>query len=90
MTIRSNAADSSIVVRSASTQLTSSGGHLVSGASLAEPVQLTHYDNWCRAAGLQPAERFASWNRAPYDRPGHYAVSIHRRPPRATRSGRRR
>ncbi len=66
------------------------GGHLVSGASLAEPVQLTHYDNWCRAAGLQPAERFASWNRAPYDRPGHYAVSIHRRPPPATRGRGRR
>ncbi len=66
------------------------GGHLVSGASLAEPVQLTHYDNWCRAAGLEPAERFASWNRAPYDRPGHYAVSIHRRPPAPIRAGRRR
>lgn len=66
------------------------GGHLVSGASLAEPVQLTHYDNWCRAAGLQAAERFASWNRTPYDRPGHYAVSIHRRPLPATRTGRRR
>lgn len=66
------------------------GGQLVSGASLAEPVQLTHYDNWCRAAGLEPVERFASWNRAPYDRPGHYAVSIHRRPPAPSRAGRRR
>jgi SAM-dependent methyltransferase len=56
------------------------GGYLVSGASLAEPVQLTHYDNWCRAAGLEPEERYASWTRVPYDRPGHYAVSIHRRP----------
>ena len=56
-----------------------SGGLLVCGGSIAEPDQLTHYDNWCRAAGLQFQERYASWNGVPYDRPGHYAVSIHRR-----------
>ena len=56
------------------------GGALVSGASLAEPAQLTHYDNWCRAAGLLLDERYASWDGAPYDRPGHYAISIHRIP----------
>ena len=56
-----------------------SGGLLVCGGSLAEPDQLTHYDNWCRAAGLELQERYASWNGVPYDRPGHYAVSIHRR-----------
>jgi SAM-dependent methyltransferase len=55
------------------------GGLLVCGGSIAEPDQLTHYDNWCRAAGLTLEERYASWNGVPYDRPGHYAVSIHRR-----------
>lgn len=53
------------------------GGLLVSGGSLSEADQLTHYDNWCRSAGLEPYERFASWDRAPYDRPGHYAISVH-------------
>lgn len=56
------------------------GGALICGASLAEPAQLTHFDNWCRAAGLLFAERYASWGGAPYDRPGHYAVSVHRLP----------
>jgi SAM-dependent methyltransferase len=56
------------------------GGRLVSGGSLAEPDQLTHYDNWCRSAGLNLEHRFAAWTGAAYDRPGHYAVSVHRRP----------
>ena len=55
------------------------GGLMVCGGSLAEPAQLTHYDNWCRAAGLELEDRYASWERAPYDRPGHYAVSVHRK-----------
>ena len=53
------------------------GGLFVCGGSLAEPDRLTHVDNWCRAAGLVLQERYASWNGVPYDRPGHYAVSIH-------------
>jgi SAM-dependent methyltransferase len=56
------------------------GGRLVSGSTLAESDQLHHYDNWCRSAGLELEQRYATWSRAPYDRPGHYAVSIHRRP----------
>ncbi len=58
----------------------SPNGALVTGASLAEQDQLNHYDNWCRSAGLAFESRYASWTRAPYDRPGHYAVSVHRRP----------
>jgi len=81
--------DESMVVSNLARHL-KPGGHLVSGASLAEPVQLTHYDNWCRAAGLAAVERYASWSQAPYDRPGHYAVSIHQRPAAPTRAGRRR
>lgn len=56
------------------------GGLLVSGSSLAEADQLVHYDNWCRSTGLELDRRYASWSKVPYDRPGHYAVSIHRRP----------
>jgi 2-polyprenyl-3-methyl-5-hydroxy-6-metoxy-1,4-benzoquinol methylase len=56
-----------------------SGGFLITGASVAEQDQLVHYDNWCRSAGLDFELRNASWNGAPYDRPGHYAVSVHRR-----------
>lgn len=54
-------------------------GLLVCGASLSEPDQLTHYDNWCRSIGLTLRKRYASWSGVPYDRPGHYAVSIHGR-----------
>lgn len=55
------------------------GGLLVTGGSVAEQDQLVHYDNWCRAVGLAPEARYASWDRFAYDRPGHYAVSVHRR-----------
>ncbi|MEZ5406608.1 MAG: class I SAM-dependent methyltransferase [Acidimicrobiales bacterium] len=81
--------DESLVVSNLARHL-KPGGHLVSGASLSEPVQLTHYDNWCRAAGLDLSARYSSWNRAPYDRPGHYAVSVHQRPAAAARGRRRR
>lgn len=54
-----------------------SGGRLVCGGSLAEPDQIVHYDNWCRAAGLELEQRYASWSGVPFDRPGHYAVSVH-------------
>lgn len=56
------------------------GGRLISGSSLAEADQVTHHDNWCRSAGLELEARYASWSKAPYDRPGHYAVSVHVRP----------
>jgi 2-polyprenyl-3-methyl-5-hydroxy-6-metoxy-1,4-benzoquinol methylase len=54
------------------------GGLLVTGATVPERDLLSHYDNWCRAAGLTLEVRYASWGGAPYDRPGHYAVSVHR------------
>ncbi len=71
--------DESLVVANLARHL-APGGRLVSGSSLAEPTQLVHYDNWCRAAGLEAEYRWASWGGVPYDRPGHYAVSVHRRP----------
>ena len=61
------------------------GGRLVAGFGLdpahlpldEAPVDLASYDAWCREAGLVLAERWATWDRAPYDG-GGYAVSVHR------------
>jgi SAM-dependent methyltransferase len=47
---------------------------------LPEPtVGLASYDAWCAAAGLTLVDRYASWDREPYDG-GGYAVSVHRLP----------
>jgi SAM-dependent methyltransferase len=56
------------------------GGRLVAGFALRPGwPSLADYDTWCDAAGLALAERFATWDRAPYQ-DGDYAVSVHRRP----------
>lgn len=57
------------------------GGALVAGFSL-EPgrLDLATYDAQAGAAGLALAERWATWDRRPYQN-GDYAVSVHRRPP---------
>ena len=56
------------------------GGSLVAGFSL-EPdrLDLATYDGHARAAGLVLAERWATWDRQPFEG-GGYAVSVHRRP----------
>jgi SAM-dependent methyltransferase len=36
------------------------------------------YDAWCERAGLEPAHRWSSWDRAPYSG-GDYLVAVHRR-----------
>lgn len=54
------------------------GGALVAGFSLDRGYGLDRYDADCAAAGLSPAERHATWERAPYAG-GDYAVSVHRR-----------
>ncbi len=56
------------------------GGALVAGFSL-EPgrLDLNTYDGYARVAGLVLAERWATWDRKPFDG-GNYAVSVHRRP----------
>ena len=55
------------------------GGVLVAGFQL-EPgrLALADYDACAEAAGLVLAERWATWDRAPYAG-GDYAVSVHRR-----------
>lgn len=45
----------------------------------AAPVTLAGYDEMCAQAGLVLEQRFATWDREPYDG-GGYAVSVHRRP----------
>jgi hypothetical protein len=38
-----------------------------------------HYDEMAAAAGLELAERFATWDRRPWSPGGDFAVSVHRR-----------
>ena len=56
------------------------GGRLIAGF-LQQPGWPTpaEYDAWCAAAGLVLEDRFATWERAPYQG-GDYAVSVHRSP----------
>ena len=59
------------------------GGLLVAGFSLDDPsvrsdaLTLAEYDQCAAAARLTLADRFSTWDRAPYDG-GNYAVSVHR------------
>lgn len=56
------------------------GGLLIAGFSLdagADALTLPEYDGYCTAAGLELADRFATWERAPFEG-GNYAVSVHR------------
>ena len=58
------------------------GGLLVAGFVLRPDwPDLAAYDGWCAAAGLVPAQRWSTWDRAPYAG-GGYAVSVHVRPGR--------
>ena len=53
------------------------GGVLVAGFALrAGWPGLAEYDGWCADAGLALADRWATWDRAPYTG-GDYAVSVH-------------
>jgi SAM-dependent methyltransferase len=55
------------------------GGLLVAGFSLDRGYGVENYDAHASAAGLTLAERFATWDRAPWVEGGDYAVSVHRR-----------
>ena len=54
------------------------GGVLVAGFQLDRGYSLDEHDAHCAAAGLELRERWATWDRAPFDG-GAYAVSVHRR-----------
>ena len=55
------------------------GGRLVAGFSLDRGYGVDDHDAHATAAGLVLAERFATWDRAPWQAGGTYAVSVHRR-----------
>jgi SAM-dependent methyltransferase len=55
------------------------GGVLVAGFSLDRGYGVDDYDAHASAAALTLAERFATWDRAPWVDGGDYAVSVHRR-----------
>lgn len=55
------------------------GGLFVAGFQLTTGrLTLEHYDTACAAAGLELVDRWATWDREPFDG-GDYAVSLHRR-----------
>ena len=56
------------------------GGALVAGFQLDGRYSVVEYDRHCRDAGLELAERWATWDRLPFPGPGTYAVSVHRAP----------
>jgi SAM-dependent methyltransferase len=56
------------------------GGVLIAGFSLDRGYGVQDWDRDCAAAGLVLAERWATWDRQPWDG-GAYAVSVHRMAP---------
>lgn len=58
-----------------------SDGVLVCGFQLDREYTLDAYDYDCRAVGLWLSERWATWDREPFQPGGPYAVSVHRRAP---------
>ncbi|MET0902781.1 MAG: class I SAM-dependent methyltransferase [Acidimicrobiales bacterium] len=54
-------------------------GVLIAGFSLSRGYGIGDYDAHASAAGLTVAERFATWDRAPWIDGADYAVSVHRR-----------
>ncbi|MGH9297306.1 MAG: class I SAM-dependent methyltransferase [Acidimicrobiales bacterium] len=56
------------------------GGVLISGFQTTKGYALESYDLHCAAGGLELVERVGTWDRAPFEAGGPYAVSVHRRP----------
>lgn len=54
------------------------GGRLVAGFSLGGGLPLDRYDAMAADAGLILEDRFATWERAPFEDGADYAVSVHR------------
>ncbi|TDD57403.1 class I SAM-dependent methyltransferase [Kribbella antibiotica] len=52
------------------------GSILIAGFSLGRGYSVAEYDDHCAQAGLTLVERFATWDRAPFQN-GDYAVSVH-------------
>lgn len=56
-------------------------GVLVAGFSLDRSYGVADYDREAQAAGLVLHERYATWDRDPFEDGSEYAVSVHRRGP---------
>jgi SAM-dependent methyltransferase len=56
------------------------GGRLIAGFSLGSGLALGRYDAMAADAGLILEDRFATWERGPFEDGADYAVSIHRAP----------
>jgi SAM-dependent methyltransferase len=54
-------------------------GTLVSGFEIDRDFALADYDRACQGAGLTLAQRWSTWDRAPFVETSRYAVSLHRR-----------
>jgi SAM-dependent methyltransferase len=63
-------------------------GVFVTGFQLGRGYALAHYDAHCRAAGLELAERYATWDRDDFSDAADYAVSVHRPRPEQAQAGR--
>lgn len=67
------------VVRTVASHLRE-GGLLIAGFQLhPRGLSVDTYDSFCSSAGLEPVERFATWDKAPWIDQGDYAVSVHRK-----------
>ena len=55
------------------------GGALVAGFELGRGYGLDEYDSVCLASGLVLADRWATWDRQPFQKGNEYSVSLHRR-----------
>jgi len=51
---------------------------IVAGFQLGRGYSLDAYDEDCATAGLELAERWATWDREPFTPTSDYAVSVHR------------
>ena len=56
------------------------GGRLINGFQLSPGgPTLAELDLWAGSSGLVLEDRFATWERAPFEPAGSYAISVHRR-----------
>jgi 2-polyprenyl-3-methyl-5-hydroxy-6-metoxy-1,4-benzoquinol methylase len=56
------------------------GGLLISGFQLQQGLAIETYDRFAEHSGLQLKERWATWDRQPWEAGCDYAVSLHQRP----------
>jgi len=52
------------------------GGRLIAGFSCDRQVSVDDWETWLRAAGLEPSERFSTWDGDPFYEASNYLVSV--------------